>query len=335
MTDMKTIFGLAMALFLAATIPAAAETVTFQGKAYCPIRYEINWPFSTKTKKPAGQGSGITANVYELPKETFEEKSATELGSDMRRLRVLEAPIQVGQHVVEDQALITYELPLDNLIAEKQAVSRSDLNRLEHVMASVQLRLSQLQNRQAELENMAGQQSVAPIDVSSNSRDIDALIMQREYVAEELELARQRYDNAVLLTRSKFGKEVDLKNLPRRGYVRSPTEGYVLWINSSLVPGMAFTKQASLVTIGRLDPIVIRASVHEIAVQKLKAGDSATIVFNAWPNEKFTTTISSVDYVAQPAMLQQPSFYLIELTLPNADLRIKEGMRCDVIVDLH
>ncbi|MHC1791159.1 efflux RND transporter periplasmic adaptor subunit [Solidesulfovibrio sp.] len=334
MKCMQTILGLAAALLVAAA-PVAAETMTFLGKSYCPIKYEVNWPFTTKSKKTPTQGSGIQANIYELPKEVYEEKSAAELGSDMRRLVILAAPIQVGQRVKEDEALITYELPLENLITEKQGLSRSELSGLEHAMASVQFRLAWLEAHQQNLENMAVDKSIAPIVVRSNAQDIDALIMQRDYLAEELELARQRYDNTVLITRSKYGKDIDLKKLPRQGYVRSPSDGYVLWVNSSLVPGMAFTKQAALVTVGKLDPMIIRVSVHEIAVQKLKVGDPATVVFHAWPGEKFTTTISQVDYVAQPAMLQQPSFYLVELTLPNPDMRIKEGMRCDVTVNLQ
>ena len=335
MTVMKTILGLAVALLLLGTTPAAAETVTFLGKAYCPIKYDINWPFVTKAKKVPAQGSGIQANVYELPKESYEEKSAAELGSDMRRLHILSAPIRVGQHVVEDEALITYELPLDSLIIEKEALSRNELNTLERAMASVKFRLDWLASHQQDLENMAGQESAAPADVRNNSKDIETLLLERDYLTEELELAKQRYDNTLLIARSKFGKNVDLKKLPRQGYVRSPSEGYVLWVNSSLIPGMAFTKQAALVTIGKLDPMLIRVSVHEIAVQKLKVGDPATIVFHAWPKESFQTTISKVDYVAQPAMLQQPSFYLIELALPNPDMRIKEGMRCDVVVNLN
>lgn len=332
---MHTVIALAAALLFAAVVPVAAETITFLGKSYCPIKYEINWPFVTKSKKPAAQGSGIQANVYELPKESYEEKSAAELGSDMRRLVILAAPIRVGQRVSEDEALITYEMPLENLIVEKQGMSRGELSRLEHAMASVQFRLAWLESHQDDLENMAAGKTVAPIAVRTNAREIDALIMQREYLAEELELARQRYDNTVLIIRSKYGKDIDLKNLPRQGYVRSPSDGYVLWINSSLVPGMAFTKQAALITVGKLDPMIIRASVHEIAVQKLKVGDTATVVFHAWPGEVFNTTVTKVNYVAQPAMLQQPSFYELELTLPNPDMRIKEGMRCDVTVNLQ
>lgn len=327
--------GLLAALALCLAGSAWAEPLTFMGKSFCPIKYEITWPFVTKRDPSKNQGSGITANVYELPKEqAAEEKSATQLGSDMRKLQIISAPLKVGDRVAEDQILITYDLPLENLMAEKEALSRAELDGLEHGLAILDSQLTQLRQHQADLENMAAGQTAAPIDVRTNARDIENLLLQRDVLEEKRELAQQRYDNAVIIAQSKYGKDVNLRKLPRLGYIRSPMDGYVLWTNSSLVPGMAFTKQASLISVGRLDPMLIRASVHEIAAQKLKVGDPATVVFHALPGQTFQTAISKVDFVAQPAMLQQPSFYEVELTLPNPDMRIREGMRCDVTVNL-
>ncbi|MYL81763.1 HlyD family secretion protein [Desulfovibrio aerotolerans] len=335
MTYRTPLLALVAAAFLWTAAPAQAETLTFLGKSYCPVRYDIKWPFLTKDKKGPSQGSGVQANITELPRESYEEKSAVALGSDMRRLRILATDLKVGQHVVDGQPLVTYELPLETLISEKQSLSRAQLNALERAMALVQHQLAWQQSRQTDLENMVSNQSVAPRTVRTNAMDIDALLLQRDYLAQEIELAQQRYENAQLIAHSKYGKDRDLKNLPREGTIRAPSDGYILWFNSSLVPGMDFTKAATLLTVGTLDPMVIRASVHEIIVQKLKVGDPAVLAFYAWPGEEFHTTISKIDYVAQPAMLQQPSFYQIELALPNPDLRIKEGMRCDVKVTVN
>lgn len=335
MKSIRFYCGLLAVLSLCLPGPAAAETLTFLGKSYCPVKYEITWPFSTNAAKAAKQGTGIQANIYELPEgKKKDEKSATELGSDMSRLRILSAPLKVGDKVDEDQILITYEMPLENLMAEKQALSRKELDDAEHGLAYVESQLTALRQQQADLENMAAEKSAAPIAVRMGARDIDALLLQRDYLREKYELAKQSYDNAVIIAKSKFGKDQDVHKLPRIGYIRSPASGYVLWTNYRLVPGMAFTKQASLISVGRLDPILIRASVHEIAAQKLKVGDPVSIVFHTLPGQTFRSTISKVDFVAQPAMLQQPSFYRIEITLPNSDLRIKEGMRCDVTVTL-
>lgn len=312
-----------------------AETLTFLGKSYCPIKYDISWPFSSDAAKAARQGTGIQPNVYGLPgQDKGQPRSAAELGSDMYRLRILSAPLKVGDKVDEDQILITYEMPLENLMAEKMALSRAEFDGLDYTLAMVENQLASLRQHQADLENQAAGKSVAPIAVRTNAREIDALLLQRDALREKRDLAQQRYDNAVLIAKSKFGKDQDIHKLPRVGYVRAPSSGYVLWTNFSLTPGMAFTKQTTLISIGRLDPILVRASVHEIAAQKLKAGDSVDIVFHALPGQTFHTTISKVDFVAQPAMLQQPSFYQIEMSLPNPDLRIKEGMRCDVTVTL-
>ena len=334
MKAIRFLCGLLAVIPLCLAGRAEAETLTFLGKSYCPIKYEITWPFSTNAAKAAAQGTGIQANIYKLPDKTTEEKSAAELGSDMQRLRIIEAPLKVGDKVDEDQILITYEMPLENLMAEKEALSRAELDHVEHGLAIVESQLAQLRQQQADLENQATENTVAPTTVRMGAKEIDALLLQRDYLREKLDLAQQSYDNAVIIAKSKYGKNQDIHKLPRVGYIRSPSSGYVLWTNFRLVPGMAFTKQASLITIGRLDPMLVRASVHEIAAQKLKVGDPVSIVFHTMPGQTFHTTISKVDYVAQPAMLQQPSFYQIEMTLPNPDLRIKEGMRCDVTVTL-
>ena len=327
--------GLLAVIPLCLAGPADAEILTVIGKSYCPIKYEINWPFSTDAAKAVAQGSGIAANIYNLPEEKkAEEQSAVAMGSDMERLHILSAPLKVGDKVNEGQILVTYEMPLQNLMNEKQALSKTELDNLVQGLAVLESKLAQYRQQQADLENEASINSVAPITVRLGARDIDALLLQRDYLREKLALAQQRYDNAVTVAQYKYGKDQDLANLPRLGYIRSPSSGYVLWTNFQLVPGMSFTKKASLLTIGRLDPMIVRASVHEIAVQKLKVGDPVSIVFHTIPGQTFRTTISKVDYVAQPAMLQQPSFYQIEMTLPNPDLRIKEGMRCDVTIPL-
>ncbi len=328
--------ALLAALVLGLAAPVRAETVTFLGKSFSPIKYDINWPFTTKAKEKDKntQGSGIVANVHELPTEKFEEKSAAELGSDMPRLHILQVPVKVGQHVAEDDVLVVYEMPLENIIQEKEALSRAKLDDLDRALAFVNYQLNWLEQHQEDLEKNAELQAVAPQTVRANTQEIEALLKQRAYLTDEYELAKSSYENALVIAQSKYGKDVSVRNFPKKGIIRSPSEGYVLWENASLVPGMTFTKQAHLIAIGRLDPIIIRASVHEIAVQKLKLGDPATVSFHSLPGQTFTTTISKINYVAQPAMMQQPSFYEIELTLANPDLRIKEGMRCDVTVNL-
>ncbi|MHC1713462.1 MAG: efflux RND transporter periplasmic adaptor subunit [Solidesulfovibrio sp.] len=312
------ITGLLAALALCLAGQAHAETVTFVGKSYCPIKTQINWPFSLKT----------------LPGGAAMNKSATAMGSDMSYLRILSASATVGQHVTEDQAVLTYEMPLEKILSEKKALSHSQIDELEAGLSKVDYKLAALRSYQEDLEKQVTIQSIAPNDVNLNLKEIETLHLQRDSFIEKLEQAKSGYDTVVRNAKKTYGDDLNVRNLPRKGFARSPIDGYVLWVNSSLVPGMVFTKPVALLTVGSLDPIVVRAAVHEIAVQKLKVGDQVSVTFRALPDQPMNTTITKINAVAQPATSQQPSYYEIELTVPNADLRIKEGMRCDITINL-
>lgn len=328
--------ALAAGLFLVASGQAGAEGYTFLGKTYCPIKYEIRWPFIVQpgSAVPA-QAKNIMPNTYELPKDQpAQARTAVSMGSDMERLHILTTALHVGQQVLESEVLATYELPPANRIIEKEALSRAKVNDLTHRLAWVDLELAKMRNKQEDLEKQSSIQTVASNTLALGQKELDAYLIQRAALSEQLELAQSRHEFFVDLAKARYGKEVDAKNPPREGRVRAPMDGYVLWVNPNLRPGMSFTREAPLFIVGRLDPILIRAAVHEIASQKLKEGDQATVVFHSLPGETFTVPITRVSRVAQPAMMQQPSFYEVELTMPNPDLRMKEGMRCDITVNL-
>jgi len=319
---MKRIYTLLTSLLVVLALCLAgrahAETVTFIGKSYCPIKSQINWPFALKV----------------LPSGKALEKSASSQGSDMSYLRILSTSATVGQHVTEDQPLITYEMPLEKVLTEKTALSHAQIDDLEAALSKVDYKVAALRHYQEDLEKQVTIQSAAPNDVNLNLKEIETLLLQRDSLIEKLAQAKSNYDNVVSNAKKTYGDDLDTRNLPRKGVVRAPIAGHVLWVNSSIVPGMVFTKPVALVTVGSMDPIIIRAAVHEIAAQKLKVGDQATVTFHALPDQPIITTITKVNAVAQPATPQQPSYFEIELTVPNADLRIKEGMRCDVTVNL-
>lgn len=290
---------LLVALVLAAPAPVRAESVTFVGKAYCSIRAEIKWPFLS-----------------------------------LNQLRIVSAPVKVGQHVTEKQRLITYELPLESRITEKRKLDHTKVDSLERALALVDFQLAELRQKQDDLENMVASQSIAPNVPLGNLKAIEALRLRRESVAEQLDLARSEYKDKLTLAQTNYGDSISDPKAPREGLVLSPIDGHVLWVNSSLVHGMVFISPADLITIGRMDPMVVRAAVHEIAAQRLKDGEKADVVFHALPGEIFRGTVTNISYTAQPATMQQPTFYEIEITIPNKEMRIKEGMRCDITIDL-
>jgi len=310
-----------------------AETLVFPGKAYCGLKDDIHWPFKVDPAK-AKKKQDFALAVSVQPAKPDAEKTAAELGSDMTSLRVLAVNLQVGQHVTENEPLVSYAMPLDRVIKEKETLTRAKVTSIESALALADYKLAVLTLMQSEMQKGVSLETASTGNVRQATRSIESLTKQRASLTAARELAQARYDNDVEMARVRYGDNLDPRQLPRRDAIRAPFAGNVLWVNPSLVPGMRFTKQTSLFTIGRLDPILVRAAVHEIALPKLKVGDPVTVTFHSLPGQTFHSTIATINYVAQPSTLQQPSFYTIELSLANPDLRVKEGMRCDVSVNL-
>lgn len=311
-----------------------AETLVFQGKSYCSARDEISWPFGKDPAKAVSQDKGFAMTVSLQPQKAAGEQSGTEMGSDMRYLRIISMNVKIGQAVTEGQPLVSFEMPLDRLIAEKQRLSRVNLDNLERALALVDYQLADQTLKQEEIEKGVSMDTNATGKARAAALGYESLLKRREALTASYEVAKERYDNDLFIARARFGQDLNPHHFPRKETLVASLTGHVLWVNSNCVPGMTFTKETRLLTIGRLDPILIRAAVHEIALQRLKVGDPVSITFYGLPGQTFQTTIGTINFVAQPATSQQPSFYQIDMTLPNPDVRIKEGMRCDVAVTL-
>ena len=76
--------------------------------------------------------------------------------------------------------------------------------------------------------------------------------------------------------------------------------------------------------------MIMRCIVHELDAQSLKTGDQCNILFESVPGKEFIGTITSIPLTPIPATLDQPSFYQIELTVPNPDLILKDGFKGEI-----
>lgn len=329
----SSVFLLALALLtLGATRPARAENVVFQGKSECPVKCELSWPFSRDSSNVVHQDKGTGMAVSLQPEPLDSEKSAVALGSPLGTLHILSANAHIGQKVNGGEIILTYELPPDRVIAERDHLSRAKIERLEHDLAVVNFQLEKQNLQQEELEKAAAIKLAPPNTSRTSSMNFEALLKKRNALSSAYEEAKSQYDDDMLIAHDRFGKDLDLLKFPRKDIVGACISGYFLWVNSGCVPGAIFTKETKLYIIGQLDPILVRAPVHEIVASKLRIGDAATITFTSLPGRTYQSTISKIDYMAQPATSPEPSFYQVELSVANPDVQIKEGMRCNVSV---
>jgi multidrug efflux pump subunit AcrA (membrane-fusion protein) len=283
----------------APTQPAQPETanpqeIIFSGKLYCSPKYDVTIPY------PAT----ITAMHADL-----------------------------GKKVKYDEVLAEYEIPFETRVDQKKKLSLADIKELEAKMAQTSREIDQLKARRKELETLRSQKMASDQALTVNAEDMEVLEKQRLSITESLSLDRDLYAIQQDVARKELGvQNATAKDVPKIGLIRAPLDGYVVWMNPDMRKDAYMLKNADLFQIGVMDPIMLRALVHEIEAQKLHVGDEAKVTFESLPGKTFRATISRIPWAPLSASLQQPSYYEVELTMSNPDLILKEGLKGQVTI---
>jgi multidrug efflux pump subunit AcrA (membrane-fusion protein) len=270
-----------------------AQEIIFAGKLYSPMKLSVQLPY--------------TAQIVALS-------------------------AKIGQKVKKDEVLATFEIPLETRMSEKRSLSLAAVKTLEHELSTANRDIDKLKMKRKELEVMEKQNMATSQALALNSQEMEVLQKSRVALQEKLTVEKELAQQRLQLARDRFGPKADFDHLPKEGIVKSPVEGYVLWINPELRPGVKLARETDLFQVGVLDPILIRAQVHEIEALRLNLGDQAKVAFDSMPGKTFTATVSRIPWAPLPTALQQPSYYEIELTLPNADYALKEGLKAQVTI---
>ncbi|MDR1857311.1 MAG: efflux RND transporter periplasmic adaptor subunit [Desulfovibrio sp.] len=120
------------------------------------------------------------------------------------------------------------------------------------------------------------------------------------------------------------------QTLPRTLVLTSPIDGYVLSLASNLYPGVELPAGASPVTVGQLNPVLIEVPVYEADIGAIKQGDKAEVEIPSLDNRRFTATVNEISWVSSDMNVSNPSYYTVELIVPNPDLLLKPGFKAVV-----
>lgn len=265
-----------------------AQEIIFSGKLYSPLKLTVQLPYTSK---------------------------------------IVTMPVSIGQKVKKGDVLATFEITAETRMTEKRTLSLALVKDLEHQLALAGRDIDKLRLKRKELEAMEKQNMATSQALAQNAEDISVLEKLRTALQEKLTLEKELAQQRLELMRERFGPKANFGFLPNDGIVQAPTDGYVLWINPELRAGVKLSKDTDLFQVGTLDPIVIRAQVHEIEALRLHLGDKAKVSFDSIPDKEFEATVSRIPWAPLPTPLQQPSYYEIELTLPNPDNTLKEGLK--------
>lgn len=128
-----------------------------------------------------------------------------------------------------------------------------------------------------------------------------------------------------------FGTNVDDGAvLPDSLVLKSPIKGYVLAVAPDINPGTLLFGGAQPISVGQLDPMLIQVQVYEGELNRIKEGDIAMVQIPSLQDREFSAKVSKIAWTSGDMNVANPSFYTVELTVPNPKLELRPGFKAIV-----
>ncbi|MBE6442874.1 MAG: HlyD family efflux transporter periplasmic adaptor subunit [Desulfovibrio desulfuricans] len=120
------------------------------------------------------------------------------------------------------------------------------------------------------------------------------------------------------------------ETLPVELTLTSPIDGYVLSLDAKVNPGSLLPANSTPVSVGKLDPVLIQVPVYEAEVSGIKEGDAVEVELPSLNDRKFHGTVNEISWISNDMNVSNPSYYTVEVTVPNPDLELKPGFKAVV-----
>ncbi|MGQ9688033.1 MAG: efflux RND transporter periplasmic adaptor subunit [Desulfobaccales bacterium] len=235
--------------------------------------------------------------------------------------------VQPGQKVTEGEVLGRYQLLPESIQTLRRRLSPAQIPEMRAKLAELDKNLTILKNKQKSLRELTLQKLAAPQSLEQVEQEIKALSRQRAALAEALGQAQDTRLEEEALVRKQLGVPFKSGQVPQQGVLVAPISGHVLWLHPDLRPGAELPGNTPIITVGVMDPMLLRARVHEIEALKLKVGDEADITLESLPDRKFKARVNRLPWAPMALSLEIPTYYDVEFEVPNPDLVLKEGLK--------
>jgi multidrug efflux pump subunit AcrA (membrane-fusion protein) len=273
--------------------PAAKEDIIFSGKVFCSLKRRIDLPFK----------GVITA-----------------------------LKVHSGQKVKAGAVLATYRLAPESMLEIRQRLSPPQLSETEVKLAETERNLVPLMNKQRELRHLEAKKLATSQGLKETNQQVALLKRQQAALQDRLQKDQQiaRQDQKVLS--SLLGSAVNPGKIPRVVALRAPISGYVISVNPEMRKGAELPPLRAALQVGVMDPMVVRGQAFEIEALQIKVGDKAEVTLDSLPGREFQGTVSRVSWSSNSTSLEQPSYYEVEIKVPNPDLALKEGLKARIVL---
>ena len=237
-----------------------------------------------------------------------------------------------GQQVKAGEILATYRLAPESLMAIQQRLSPPQLAEMEMKLAEVQRNMVPLTSKQRELTQLV-QKKLAPSQgLAQVNEELQFLGREKATLQERLKKDRQLAQQDQEVLSNLVGTAVSPGQVPREVSLKTPISGYVIWVNPEMREDAELPPLPAAFQVGVMDPMLLRAQAFEIEALQVRVGQPAEVTLDALPGRKFQAKVSRISWSSITIGPDQPAYYEVELTVPNPDLDLKEGLKARIVL---
>ena len=218
--------------------------------------------------------------------------------------------VERGQRVTRGQPIAAFESSLQRAEMALAAARAAD-------MSAVDLKKSRLAFEKRRIARNARLMRIGVL----TAKEADEIKTAREIAEGELREAEHERRRA----------QLELEQAKARlalRTIRSPIGGLVIARN--LDPG-EIVGETHIVKIADLDPLRVEVFVPVVLIDRIRAGDSATIRFRTSDDFELVGHVKVVDRVADVSS----GMFKVQIKLPNPDYRYPAGLNCKASFRLH
>jgi membrane fusion protein, macrolide-specific efflux system len=241
-------------------------------------------------------------------------------------------PVQAGQRVTSGTILARYLLLPESVAQIRSRLFPTQIKDLEMTQAKLAAQLNELDKQFAGLQQLALKSLTSQQSLDQVEKEISLTCKEKTAVAERLGWARQIRQDDLVLLQKQLGISPGIKNIPAEGRLSSPLDGNVVWVHPDMRVGAELKPTELVFFIGKLDPMVIKAQVHELEAVRLQLGDPAEVQVVSLPGKKFPARVSRISWSSLNVAADQPSFFEVEFTVPNPEHILKDGLKVSLVV---
>jgi multidrug resistance efflux pump len=240
--------------------------------------------------------------------------------------------VHSGELVKAGDILATYRLAPESVLAIQKRLSPQEITDTEIKLAETERSLAPLANKQRELSQLVQKKLAATQSLADTNRDVQLLRQEKSTLQTSLQNNRQLAEQDRKVLSEQLETSLKSNRVPRVVSLKSPIKGYVISINPTVRVGAELPPMPAAFQVGVMDPMVVRGQAFEIEALKIKVGDPAEVTLDALPGRKFQGKVSRISWSSITANLEQPSYYDVEITVPNPDLALKDGLKARIIL---